>query len=339
MLVSIIIPVYNTQKYITECVESVYKSGLSDFEIIVVNDGSTDDSGLYCERLKQKYCDLVYINKKNEGVSVARNVGISIAKGEYLLFLDSDDYLFENSLKNIDSYLGEDLIMVGHSSSSDIVDKTYKTEYVKFDYYDLTEKILFKTNENENLNFSSPWGKFYRRNIIIENNIEFIKKLGMGEDMLFNIEYLQYCNSICVDNNICYYFRIREDSVTHIFNYKKPVYDRIFNENLKIILTRNEQSLCNSVSDNIWRSSVVNSVAKSFIYIINHADNNLDKEYIEQVEMDCVIPVGISDHLKHSKIKYKLLYIILYKKKGYMLYKVLKMIRYVINYGKGYRRR
>ena len=101
MLISFIIPVYNVENYITECVNSILKQNFCDYEIILVDDGSTDSSGVICERFAELNNRIHVIHKRNGGLSDARNAGIKEAKGEYILFVDSDDYIAENSVNNI----------------------------------------------------------------------------------------------------------------------------------------------------------------------------------------------------------------------------------------------
>ena len=101
MKISVLIPVYNGEKFIENCVYSVINQKFKDIEIIIINDGSSDNTGYICRELEKKYHNITYLIQKNLGVSAARNKGIQNAKGEYLLFLDSDDYLAENSLEKI----------------------------------------------------------------------------------------------------------------------------------------------------------------------------------------------------------------------------------------------
>lgn len=115
MLFSIIIPVYNAEKTIDRCIQSVLKQDFSDFEIIVINDGSTDNSGMLCEQYAKKYNNVFIKHKKNMGLSAARNDGMKYAKGKYIIFLDSDDYWQPNILNGLaKEAVNCDLVVFGY---------------------------------------------------------------------------------------------------------------------------------------------------------------------------------------------------------------------------------
>ena len=95
-LISIIVPVYNTEKYIERCLDSIMKQDYPNFEVILVNDGSTDESGIIIQKYKEKYKNISYIKQENKGVGAARNAGIKVAKGDYISFVDSDDLIMED---------------------------------------------------------------------------------------------------------------------------------------------------------------------------------------------------------------------------------------------------
>ena len=113
-LISIIVPVYNTEKYIECCLDSIMKQDYPNFEVILVNDGSTDESGIIIQKYKEKYKNISYIKQENKGVGAARNAGIKVAKGDYISFVDSDDLIMEDYCSHLLSIIGDaDIVVAG----------------------------------------------------------------------------------------------------------------------------------------------------------------------------------------------------------------------------------
>jgi len=213
-LISVIIPVYNCEKYIAICINSILCQSYRNFELIVINDGSSDKSLEIINSFNDKRISV--INKKNEGVSKARNIGIDLSSGDYLYFVDSDDYLDINILNSFVDILNKynpDLIMCGFYSEvgnekPDIFN--YKEKYYgtkrefKKDIVSLYDKHLLY----------NVWNKLFKKQLIIDNNLEF-ENIYYVEDNLFCQNYLKCCNSFYNINNCLYhYIRERENSIT-----------------------------------------------------------------------------------------------------------------------------
>lgn len=200
--VTIVIPVYNTQSYIDQCLSSVVNQTFSNIKIIIVNDGSTDNSLKICQKYADNDNRITLVNKPNEGVSIARNVGISLAEGEWIYFLDSDDYLDKNTVENLldeAELFDADIIQFGVRSYIDLNIVREKKPKNKKIYNNLHDFLL----ENE-LKPISAWLHFFNLKIIKENKILFNTNLKHGEDMLF--VYSVYCHAckILVLNEIFY---------------------------------------------------------------------------------------------------------------------------------------
>lgn len=192
--ISIIIPVYNVEQYLHQCVDSVIKEAPVSAQIILVDDGSPDSCPRICDEYALKDKRIEVIHQVNSGLSGARNAGLKKAKGKYVFFLDSDDYLQEYYFKNF--FCEEADLVIGAfeafylngipSYSLDICSKRYSSikEYLS-DFY------LFYP-----VTFNTAWGKLYRREILEQYNICFREDLFMVEDILFNIEYYKHCNSV-----------------------------------------------------------------------------------------------------------------------------------------------
>lgn len=203
-LVSIIIPVYNVENYIDECINSAVEQTYKNIEIIIVDDGSTDGSSYKCDIWKSNDERIKVYHKKNEGVSAARNFGINISTGKYIMFVDGDDYLPVKAIEN--------LIDESQNCSLDIVIGNYEKIYPN---KISTKHIINNTNKLEFVDFITKnylweiWGKLIKREKII--NI-FNTNYYVGEDMLFLVENFSNSNYKFV-NKCSYFYRINNNSI------------------------------------------------------------------------------------------------------------------------------
>ena len=209
--VSVIIPVYNSEKYIKKCIESIRIQTLKEIEIVLVDDGSIDKSGEICDYYSRLDNRIVAIHIKNNGVSNARNTGIKFAKGKYIMFSDSDDYVDDRwceTLYNIAEENEDDFILCGYEIISSRNSKSNRKQILsplKDESIILDRKDFFNLY-NWNL-LNSPCNKIFNRNKINKHNISYIKTLSLGEDMIFNLDYLEKCSgSIRITNEALYYY-------------------------------------------------------------------------------------------------------------------------------------
>lgn len=221
--ISIIIPVYNSAHYLEQCLDSVAGQTFSNLQIICVDDGSTDDSWSILLSYAERDERLEIFRKKNEGVSEARNYGLKKAVGEYLMFVDSDDWIDERTCElAIDTIqkTNSDVIMwpyvrerFGESIPKKIMDHDciYEKKAVQKDLYrrmfGVTEEELAYPENADAL--CTVWGKLYRRNIIEYNQISFfdIRKIGSYEDGLFNLDVFRFAKRVAFLNQYLYHYR------------------------------------------------------------------------------------------------------------------------------------
>ena len=217
--VSIIMPVYNVEKYLDRAIQSAINQTYKNIEIIIVNDGSTDNSEQIISDYTEKDKRIIYIKQKNTGLSEARNSALKIATGEYVFFFDSDDFIEEDAIEKMIS-------VVKKYNKADMVICNYKViyEYKKNDIKycshlkEPNENIFVKDVDfmkDLYLNFkyeNHVWDKLYKLSIINENNLCF--KSRMIEDVLFNIQIYPYLNNIAFSNEYLYNYCIRENSIT-----------------------------------------------------------------------------------------------------------------------------
>ena len=212
IICSIIIPAYNAEKTILRCLNSfdVRELEKQHFEIIVVNDGSHDNTLDLVKSFFQNYENCIVINKKNGGVSSARNVGIKNARGKYVFFCDADDKVIQLNLLKMVEY--------AEQYNCDIVVAKYKTkDDIDFCKDDLPSYKLLDKSFIENLflpryiigkGLSSIWNKLFRRDILIKNHIEFDEKRTLGEDWAFNLDFFNKAKSLFVINEIVYVYSL-----------------------------------------------------------------------------------------------------------------------------------
>lgn len=212
-LFSVIIPVYNAEKYIKQCINSVLKQTYGNFELILINDGSRDGSGEICEEYGKIDSRVIVIHQENAGVSVARNRGIQEARGEYLVFIDSDDYVDNKMLEVLCDRFGmgnSGMIICGMKFvyySSEII-RSWREEVFPYDgdFNDFSLCKNFQEMFNSNA-FSSSCNKAFRTKIIKENNILFHEELDLYEDLEFVLRYLKYIEKINFVNDVLYNYR------------------------------------------------------------------------------------------------------------------------------------
>lgn len=223
---SIVIPVYNTEKYLQKCLDSIFMQNFTNFEVICVDDGSTDNS----LEILARYKDITVIKQTNKGSGVARNLGLQQAKGEYVLFMDSDDWLVDGALEKIiheAKNLDLDILIFGG--------KIYSKGRLRCGRYSVNKipkkyrNRVFSKQEFKDEIFKFPstaWTKLYKRDFLIKNNIRF-QEIFVGQDQLFFVDSMLKSERIAVlDEDLYCYWKRRPGSVTSNKHKKdfSPVY-------------------------------------------------------------------------------------------------------------------
>ena len=215
--ISIVVPVYNVERYLNKCIHSISEQTYRNLEIILIDDGATDGSAGICDQWAKKDSRIKVFHKKNEGVSVARNMGISYATGVYLCFVDSDDFLPEDAVEKLVRAMNDrktDLCCgawakIGIKST---VFNRYEPEMVSI----VDKQRLFRYMNVEEVN--GPVAKLYRLDIIRQAELHFVPGILIGEDAIFNYQYLQYCKNVqLIGDTVYFYNKMNIDSVTHTF--------------------------------------------------------------------------------------------------------------------------
>ena len=221
MNLSIIIPVYNGEKYIEECINNVLEQAYNDFELIIVNDGSKDDTKKICEKISKVDGRIKIINTENAGVSSARNKGINIAKGKYIVFLDADDKILSDIYKNMIMDIereNADLIMCSYLSEFDNrseknifawSDRLFEDIEIKEEVMKNTVSSIKENGEYKEVIMGSIWRCLFKRELLEVNNIRFRENLKYSEDLVFVLEYLNISKRVYTTNK-CYYLYNRK---------------------------------------------------------------------------------------------------------------------------------
>lgn len=243
--ISVIIPIYNREKYITQCIKSIMKQSFKNIEIICVNDGSTDSSLKILEELQKKDKRIVIIDKKNSGVCSARNIGLEKAKGNYILFVDGDDWIEPTCIEECYNKVTKfNLDMVSFGFIKKYTDNS-KNE-ITMDLVEFKENDIISGKEyfKNLLNFKASvvvWNKLLKKEIILKNNIKFLEKITVTEDVLFLANLTKYLNKIGKIDKVFYNYRMGENNGTG--NIKEKYMEDasiVFSEINKLYLTEKE---------------------------------------------------------------------------------------------------
>lgn len=219
---SIIVPVYNVEHFIHKCISSILEQTFSDFELILINDGSTDLSGEICDEYKSKDQRIRVFHKKNGGPSSARNLGIKISKGEYIAFVDSDDIVEKKMYEKLYNIaLNEDAMIV----ACGYIEIDSFTGLTRESIKPLGNKLVIEGREikrslesflsrNKILGYASLCNKIYKKGLIIDNQLVLNENIKIAEDLCFNIEAILHTNKICAVNEALYkYIRANTESI------------------------------------------------------------------------------------------------------------------------------
>lgn len=326
-LISVVVPVYNVRQYLEKCINSILSQTYENFELILVNDGSTDGSDIICEEYKNKDSRIIVLNKENGGLSSARNAGIDICKGKYVCFVDSDDFVTNTYLEYLYG------MIVEHNSQMAICSAYWWVDENSYELCQYETSICLNREDTYKLIFSKEkwfgvfaWNKMYMT--------ELFKGVRYPEGYYFEDSGTTYklihkCDLISVGYEPHYYYRQqREGQITAVYNRKK-IEDKLkFVHEMKQFFSQEYPSIMNEYISYYYNCllTMYGNVLQARHY--NKEDIKLIELYIENLENDGSKTVKLS-----SKVKLKLMF---YKmgKKSYLLYLWLNTKRRKINYVK-----
>lgn len=235
--ISVIVPAFNVEDKIKRCLDGLVNQTFDNYEVLVIDDGSTDETEVVCKRYADKYRKIRYIKKENGGVSSARNLGISLAKGEYLIFVDSDDYVSEE--------LCNGMYCAAQKYSADLVVASYFTDYNQnLKKHECNSEFCANGISGMRKDFdwiyqdcflNSPWNKIFKKSLITEL---FRTDMHYFEDYYFNISYLARCENVAFIKE-AYYYYVEDSQASLTKNFKEQTLDwiiQIYNKQVSDLL-------------------------------------------------------------------------------------------------------
>lgn len=222
-MISVIIPIYNVEPYLSRCINSVLCSGYGDFELILVDDGSTDGCLRICEEYAGRDSRVKVLSQQNKGVSTARNRGLEVCRGEWIVFVDADDCVSPDYLSLIAGAEDADLLLFDFAANLKELTAGARSHvvfrYGPSDMPDLSDRVLIpqQLRKGGQVNFRSSGAKAFKRAIIDRYSLRFAPELSYGEDKLFNLEYALRAESCAYFPVPVYFYETRTGSLTHSF--------------------------------------------------------------------------------------------------------------------------
>lgn len=217
-LISIIVPVYNAQRCLGKCLESIIYQTYHNFEVILINDGSTDNSHQLCQEIAKKDKRFTVLTQTNSGASSARNRGIEMAKGKWITFVDADDYIGKNYLECLCENITDEKALIIQGLKQ-VNSKGEEIKKIEFEDSTLTDTEIQKAfDEKEIFEYGYTVAKLYNRDIINKHNIKFNEQISYSEDMLFMLEYILCCNNITFIKGANYNYVTETSNLSQRYN-------------------------------------------------------------------------------------------------------------------------
>lgn len=282
--VSIVIPIYNREKFLNKCINSVISQTYKNIELILVNDGSTDGSLNICKEYKKQDSRIIIIDSANGGVSAARNKGISVATGKYLMFVDSDDYIEMNMVDAMVKKQKEteaelvicDLYFENINKYVSKKNKSYEEDMIGRDIA-MISILSIKKNF-----YGFLWNKLFLTNLVKENNLKLENKIHFREDLLFCTSYVLYINSVAYIKEKYYHYVIHENAATTNLNEDEK-------NKLKNKLNSVEANYKIYLETQKYENIRLSKLARNLFYV-NFGEllsmNNINSELIESLKKE-----------------------------------------------------
>ncbi len=284
MTFSIIIPAYNAEEFLPRCLESIFSQDFADYEVIVINDGSTDGTSALLEKYAAGHSNLRTLTQSNQGMATARNRGLEVAQGEYVLFVDSDDELIQHALSALAQKLfGEDIVGFGTriyneqtGTNTDYQLSTVNSQlYSGWDYFN-QERLIARQ-----VHFVCIWQRVYRWAFLEENHLRFADGLRRGEDDFFTTMAFLHARCVKTIAEILYIYHVRPNSITRSIDLK-----------LDADSWRVQKLLADTFipMQNIEKKAIYQVLASNYINHLSVKGNTLSPVEWQQFREVCVTP-------------------------------------------------
>lgn len=301
MMVSVIVPVYNTAQFLPHCIDSILSQNFSDFELLLIDDGSTDGSGQICDSYAEKDNRVRVFHKENGGVSSARNLGLNEAKGKWVCFVDSDDELMPNALQVMvgRAYDGVDLVMAGYEVYNDVGEKTYSIEKCISNLIpnESAVKEMYAPTDYRYQGYISS--KLFRLSLICLNSIRFAENIFFNEDRLFVTQF------ICISGrDVSYttipvyrYFERPESAMMSLRKFFNPKFVTDLDAQIKM-----REVVGSRFENEKWHEIVDFSVYESYRRIVGMMDDFQvdDKSLLNKLRSKLISTIGRGKYIKYE---------------------------------------
>lgn len=341
-VVSVIVPIFNAEKYIKKGIESLLNQTTKDIEIVLVDDGSTDNSGKICDQYK-KFPNIKVIHKENGGLCTARNAGLKHAEGKYISFMDADDYMDLNAYEEIINVLENndiDILDFGWRYISNTGEKTENFHEnpknvlldIKYIKAEILPPLLNLQEDRSKFVYDFAWNKIYKKEMIDQYQIEFDEKRRTWEDRIFIVEFLKYARNYYCMNQCFYNYVSVQQSLSRRYNeqYLELI---LKNYNLYIRLFGDEYDFSTQYVTDYWSNSIENMIMQQLrvkdehVEVLENIKKILQDEQVKfwykyRTKKDS-IDKEISDYLENNQYEQV---ITIYKKKLDVIQKQEKKI-------------
>ena len=297
--ISVIVPVYNAEAYLERCIESILNQTYQNMELVLVDDGSTDSSGIICDKYSERP-DVKILHKENGGVSSARNAGLLLASGKYVGFVDSDDYIEKNMFELMhDGIRNAGLCMCGYFKN--------KEKHVGVTEKQIVGRMAAVKCVIEDRGFKGYlWNKLFYKAVIDKYHLHFMTDIYIGEDLLFCISYIDKTEKVCLLPDVLYHYEEFGESLSNcIFDYKRCSIISAYNMLLDMELIRSDAEILETVRNrkikhclSLWMMLARNKISNKAV-----CSEELKRE-IKHENMRFLLD-------KNYEIKYKLLFLLL----------------------------
>lgn len=241
--ISVIIPCYNIDKFLSKCIESILIQTFEDFELILIDDGSNDSTFGICEEYQKRDSRVKVFSHQNKGVSYTRNRGIALAEGECIMFIDGDDYIkadfIEKLLTDYDQGTWPICGMINVRNNQPQENEKYCRLLKLYPHGKIDRNNFLDLLEYET--YSSPCCRLYSKLILVQNNILFDENISYQEDLVFNLDYSKYLNKAVIINYYGYYYIEHQNSSTSRFHYTFDHVEVLFKRLQKMVLTKKDE--------------------------------------------------------------------------------------------------
>ncbi len=331
--ISIIVPVYNAEEYLDECIKSIVMQSYQNIEIILVNDGATDDSLDICHQWQERDSRVVCVSKENGGVSSARNMGLENASGDYVAFVDADDYVVEDYCERLLSHIDNDIDMVvlglvalRNGQTSPISHRLTAGIYQCADL----KKMVVDDGTMSGFTIHSQCAVLYRKDIIKTHQISFNKQIKYNEDGLFNVEYIMHClNNIYIDySESIYVYRQNAESASHKVDLLSDYYTQTMQNIEKVLFEYDRQYPKYNISDQIEMRFATYTLSA----VINCLNNSGSTKIARTLLKNQRLRNGLKKiNFKKLSNKKKIIYVLM-KLKAALLFKIILNVNSIMSH-------